>query len=175
MAIVDAQKDFTQSPNPDYVLDANSVLRFPKKGPVGVIIIGDSILTGWSGYFAHVFPNALIDGRVGRQFYSAIPIWKTLQQTQLTHGVGDVVIELGTNGEVFPDDMDAFLKLVGNRQVFLVMPEMPRSWEQEVQQLIYRLLPRTLMCTWYAGICSAKIIPLIFGRIWCILIGRAFR
>ncbi|MFA7495953.1 MAG: acyltransferase [Acidithiobacillus sp.] len=135
MAIVDAQKDFTQSPNPDYVLDANSVLRFPKKGPVGVIIIGDSILTGWSGYFAHVFPNALIDGRVGRQFYSAIPIWKTLQQTQLTHGVGDVVIELGTNGEVFPDDMDALLKLVGNRQVFLVMPEMPRSWEQEVQQL----------------------------------------
>ncbi len=135
MAIIDAHKDFSQSPNPDYVLDAHSVLRFPKISPTGVIIIGDSILTGWSGYFAHVFPNALIDGRVGRQFSSAIPIWKTLQQTQMTQGVGDVVLELGTNGEVYPEDMNQLLHMIGHRQVFLVMPEMPRSWEHEVQNL----------------------------------------
>ncbi len=135
MAIIDAHKDFSQSPNPDYVLDARSVLRFPKTYPIGVIIIGDSILTGWSGYFAHVFPNALISGRVGRQFSSAIPIWKTMQQTRITQGVGDVVIELGTNGEVLPSDMQELLQMLGHRQVFLVMPEMPRSWEHEVQQL----------------------------------------
>ncbi|PKY11192.1 acyltransferase [Acidithiobacillus marinus] len=135
MAIIDAHKDFSQSPNPDYVLDARSVLRFPKTYPIGVIIIGDSILTGWSGYFAHVFPNALISGRVGRQFSSAIPIWKTMQQTRITQGVGDVVIELGTNGEVLPSDLQELLRMIGHRQVFLVMPEMPRSWEHEVQQL----------------------------------------
>ncbi|MEY2341196.1 acyltransferase [Acidithiobacillus sp. IBUN Pt1247-S3] len=135
MAIVDAKKDFTQTPDPGYVLDANSIIRFPKSGPVGVIIIGDSILTGWSGYFAHIFPNALIDGRVGRQFSEAIPIWKVLEQTHVTHRVGYVVVELGTNGEVSPQDMETFLRLVGDRQVLLVMPEMPRFWEHEVQNL----------------------------------------
>ncbi|WP_233444849.1 SGNH/GDSL hydrolase family protein [Acidithiobacillus caldus] len=68
MAIIDAQKDFTQAPEPDYVLDADSVVRFPRIEPIGAIFIGDSILTGWSGYFAKVFPNAFLDGRVGRQF-----------------------------------------------------------------------------------------------------------
>lgn len=135
MAIIDAHKDFAQSPSPDYVLDARSVLRFPRRYPVGVIFIGDSILTGWSGYFAHVFPNALISGRVGRQFSCALPIWKSLQQAGVTRGVGDVVIELGTNGEVSPADMEQLLKMTGPRQVFLVMPEMPRPWEYDVQQL----------------------------------------
>ena len=135
MAIIDARKDFRQSPNPGYVLDAHSVLRFPSLGPTGLIIIGDSILTGWSGYFAHVFPNALLDGRVGRQFSSVIPIWRTLQETGMTHRVGYVVVELGTNGEVSREDMQTFLHMVGDRQVLLVMPEMPRSWELEVQDL----------------------------------------
>jgi len=135
MAIVDARKNFLQSPDPGYVLDANSVILFPKLGPTGLIIIGDSIVTGWSGYFAHVFPNALIDGRVGRQFSAIIPIWRTLQQTAMTHRVGYVIVELGTNGAVSPQDMQTFLHLVGDRQVFLVMPEMPRPWEPEVQKL----------------------------------------
>ncbi|MBU2760281.1 acyltransferase [Acidithiobacillus thiooxidans] len=136
MALIDAGKDYTQSPSPGYVLDASSVLRFPQNYPVGMVIIGDSILTGWSGYFAHVFPNALISGRVGRQFSSALPIWKDMQQDRLTQNVGTVVIELGTNGEVYPEDMEELLKMLGpRRQVFLVMPEMPRPWEQEVQQL----------------------------------------
>ncbi|WP_308388402.1 acyltransferase [Acidithiobacillus sp. AMEEHan] len=135
MAIIDARKDFQQSPDPGYVLDAHSVIRFPSLGPTGVIIIGDSILTGWSGYFAHVFPNAFLDGRVGRQFSAIIPIWRTLQEAGMTHKVGYVVVELGTNGEVSPQDLQTFLRLVGDRQVLLVMPEMPRSWEHEVQDL----------------------------------------
>ncbi|MGC9129174.1 MAG: acyltransferase, partial [Acidithiobacillus sp.] len=46
MAIIDAQKDFTQAPEPGYVLDADSVVRFPRIEPIGIIFIGDSILTG---------------------------------------------------------------------------------------------------------------------------------
>ncbi|PKY09846.1 acyltransferase [Acidithiobacillus marinus] len=135
MALVDARNDFTQAPKPSYVLDKNSVVRFSEDGPTGLIIIGDSILTGWSGYFAHVFPNALIDGRVGRQFSSAIPIWEELQKTGLTRNVDYVVLELGTNGAVTPQNMRTFLRLAGHRQILLVMPEMPRSWEKEVQHL----------------------------------------
>ncbi|MEL5848907.1 MAG: acyltransferase [Candidatus Igneacidithiobacillus chanchocoensis] len=135
MAIIDARKDFSQAPEPGYVLDANSVVRFPRIEPIGVIMIGDSIITGWSGYFAKVFPNAFIDGRVGRQFSAILPIWQTLQQCHTTSGVRDVVVELGTNGEVSPQDMQEFLQMAGNRQIYLVVPEMPRSWEHEVQQL----------------------------------------
>jgi len=135
MAIIDAQKDFTQAPEPGYVLDADSVVRFPRIEPIGVIFIGDSILTGWSGYFAKVFPNAFLDGRVGRQFSAVLPIWKVLTECHTTRDVRNVVVELGTNGEVSPTDMDAFLRMVGDRQVFLVVPEMPRPWASEVQEL----------------------------------------
>lgn len=135
MALQDARQDLVQAPSPGYAYDHQSVIRLSEDGPTGLIIIGDSILTGWSGYFAHVFPNALIDGRVGRQFSSIIPIWQALQKAGLTRGVGYVVVELGTNGAVSPQNMHTFLRMAGNRQILLVMPEMPRPWEAEVQQL----------------------------------------
>lgn len=141
IAIIDARNDITQSPDPDYAFAENSVIRFPSGNQkIGIIIMGDSILTGWSGYFAHVFPNAFIDGRVGRQFSSAIEIWKILKEAQLTSGVGDVVVELGTNGPVSIAEMTQFMREVGPRQVFLVVPEVPRPWAQEVQSL-YQVLP----------------------------------
>jgi len=135
MAIEDAHRNSAQSPDPSYVLDADSVVHIPNGGHIDIIFIGDSILTGWSGYFSHVFPKAFLDGRVGRQFSSAIPIWEALEQTHVADRVGFVVLELGTNGEVSLSDMSTFLKLVGRRQVFLVMPQMPRAWEREVQDL----------------------------------------
>jgi len=138
LAIQDAHMDLRQQPRPGYAYDHYSVFRMPVDPPAGLIIIGDSILTGWSGYFAHVFPNAIIDGKVGRQFSAAIPIWEQLQQEGLTKRVGYVVLELGTNGEVSPADMQNILDLLGNRQVFLVVPEMPRPWEKEVQTLYYQ-------------------------------------
>ncbi len=135
VALQDAKNDLTQSPRPGYALDANQVFRLPESGPPRTVILGDSILTGWSGYFAHVFPRALIDGKVGRQFSSAIPIWDGLRAEGLTQNARTVIVELGTNGEVSPQDLQAFLRLVGSRQVFLVMPAMPRSWAPEVQSL----------------------------------------
>lgn len=140
MALIDAYKDYAQAPRPDYVLDANSVLRYPLDGQAPqMIIIGDSILTGWSGYFAHVFPDAVIDGRVGRQFSSILPIWTSMQHHGLTQSATAVIVELGTNGYVNPDDMQRFLRMAGPRQVFLVVPEMPRPWEHEVQSLYIQI------------------------------------
>ncbi len=138
-AMSDARKDLTQSPEPGYALDANQVLRLPESGPPRMIILGDSILTGWSGYFAHVFPHALIDGRVGRQFSSATPIWNSLRAKGLTRSAETVIVELGTNGAVSQPGMQAFLREVGNRQVFLVMPEMPRPWAPEVRDVYRRM------------------------------------
>ncbi|MCE5393962.1 MAG: hypothetical protein JJ693_05120 [Acidithiobacillus sp.] len=68
----------------------------------------------------------------------AITIWEKLHQDGLTYGVGYVVLELGTNGYVSPNDMQTMLNLLGYRQVFLVVPEMPRPWEREVQRLYYQ-------------------------------------
>jgi len=136
MAIRDARWDLAQEPQPGYALDANSVFRMPlAPGPARTIIIGDSILTGWSGYFAHLFPHAIISGRVGRQFSAAIPIWESLQRAGLTRNAQTVILELGTNGAVTPMQMARMLALIGNRTTFLVMPEMPRPWEPEVQHL----------------------------------------
>ena len=140
-ALIDAQQDFGQAPRPGYVLDAEQVDRPPTIAPTGVIIIGDSIITGWSGYIAHVFPNALINGRVGRQFSSALHIWAMMHVNHQTRNVGYVVIELGTNGYVDPKQVAQFMSMVGQRQVFFVVPEVPRPWQTEVQDL-YIGLPR---------------------------------
>ncbi len=138
-ALIDAHQDFNQSPRPGYVLDAESVNRPPTVSPTGIIIIGDSIITGWSGYVAHVFPNALINGRVGRQFSSALHIWAMMHVNHETDGVGYVVVELGTNGYVDPAQLAQFMSMVGHRQVFFVVPEVPRPWESEVQNLYFKL------------------------------------
>jgi hypothetical protein len=141
-ALIDAHQDFTQSPRPGYVLDADAVNRPPTVTPTGVIIIGDSIVTGWSGYVAHIFPNALINGRVGRQFSSALHIWAMMHADHETDGVGYVVVELGTNGYVDPAQVAQFMSMVGHRQVFFVVPVVPRSWEPEVQNLYFQLPSR---------------------------------
>lgn len=139
MAIIDEKNDILNQPYPQYAYYGYSVKLEPKIKPMAMVIIGDSILTGWSGYFAHVFPNAYINAKVGRQFSSALPIWQNLQNQGKLKDVKNVIFELGTNGDVFPADMHHLLKMIGpHRNVFLIVPAMPRSWYPEVRDLYYK-------------------------------------
>ncbi len=129
------------APQPGYAWDQPYCLRYRSAHP-NLLILGDSIFDGWSGYLLHVFPGALIDARVGRQFSSAIPIYRELLAYPGVQEIRTVVVELGTNGPVTPDQVAQFMALVGpDRRVVFIVPEVPRPWEQEVQSL-YEQLPR---------------------------------
>lgn len=121
-------------PGPGYVHDVNSIFIAPKIFPAGVIMLGDSIMTGWSGYIAKMYPNAVIDSRVSRQFSRAIPQWKSLKRQGWTKTVSTVVVELGTNGPVNTHQLGQFLSMVGKRQVYLIVPAVQRPWESEVKE-----------------------------------------
>ncbi|MGK9452242.1 acyltransferase [Acidithiobacillus caldus] len=129
------------APKPDYAWTQPYCLRYRSAHP-DLLILGDSIFDGWSGYLLHVFPGALVDARVGRQFASAIPIYQKLRAYSGVRAIRTVVVELGTNGPVTPEQVAAFMALVGPRRlVVFIVPEVPRPWSAEVQAL-YESLPQ---------------------------------
>ena len=127
------------SPQPGYAWTQPYCLRYRSAHP-NLLILGDSIFDGWSGYLLHVFPKSFIDARVGRQFSSAIRIYQSLLVYTGIYSIQTVVVELGTNGPVTPQQIARFMKLAGNRRVIFIVPEVPRPWEREVQKL-YEGLP----------------------------------
>ena len=73
-------------------------------------------------------PGVSIDGLVSRQFESGIAV------VQADRGAGTLgsvlVIELGTNGSVTSDDVDAMMQAAaGVKRVVFVNVDVPRSWE----------------------------------------------
>ncbi|MEY2341195.1 acyltransferase family protein [Acidithiobacillus sp. IBUN Pt1247-S3] len=110
-------------------------LAYPHKK---VLFITDSILLGWSGYVIHMVPNAILNGQVGRSFFRAQPV---LQQMLADPGDGQIqyiVVELGSNGYVPWNDLEQFIQDVGPRKILLVIPAVPRPWENEVREMYLR-------------------------------------
>lgn len=135
------QQDLQVSPQADYAWDKPSCRRYRSMHP-DLLILGDSIFDGWSGYLLHTFPGALVDARVGRQFSSAIPIYQKLLSYTGVQAIRTIVVELGTNGAVTPAQVAQFMALAGpDRSVIFIVPEVPRPWEREVQTL-YEGLPQ---------------------------------
>lgn len=100
-----------------------------------VLYISDSILLGWSGYVIHLTPNGILDGKVGRSFFRAIPALQQLLSNPDSQDAKYVVVELGSNGYVEWSDLQHFIAAVGNRQIILIIPNVPRPWMPEVKQM----------------------------------------
>jgi hypothetical protein len=126
--------------HPDYVWSQPYCLRYRSPDP-NLLILGDSIFDGWSGYLLHVFPRAVVDAKVGRQFSAGVREYARLRQYSGIRSIRTIVVELGTNGTVYPADVERFMRMVGFREVIFIVPEVPRPWEKEVQS-VYEELPR---------------------------------
>ncbi len=137
----DAQADLTSAPQPQWVWTRNHTFRAKTTTP-NMLIFGDSIFDGWSGYLLHIFPTAVINAKVGRQFSSAPRLYQALLRYPVISRINWIVIELGTNGPVTPNQIAQFMKLVGaQRQVIFIIPAVPRPWAPEVIGL-YQSLPK---------------------------------
>lgn len=93
---------------------------------VSVLVVGDSIALGSADSLRHALgTGTTVDAKVGRQF-SAAP---AIVAAWAAANAGPVVIDLGANGTVRADDIDAVLSAAGGRRVVLVGVHVPRRWQ----------------------------------------------
>ncbi|MGV2875462.1 acyltransferase family protein [Macrococcus capreoli] len=107
-----------------------------KTYPHAPLFIGDSVLVDINDYIKRVFPNATIDGEIGRSIYKAIPVADNYPEFNRKDGI--VVLYLGTNGDFEDYHMETILKKFNKAQVFLVTARVPRDYEAHVNEEMYR-------------------------------------
>lgn len=98
------------------------------------LFIGDSILVDINDVLKQQFPNATIDGEVGRSIYKAIPLAK--QYSSFNQPGRIVVLGIGTNGDFEMTQLNQLLSSFNKAEVYLVTTKVPLSYESHVNQLM---------------------------------------
>lgn len=116
----------------------------------GVTGVGDSIMLGAAGYLREAIGPMDINAVVGRQTSGAIEAlrWQ-IGQGRLA---STVIVHIGTNGTITPDQFDQIMGLVGQRHVVFVNVRVPRSWEGSNNWLLtYKVAqyPNASLVDWY--------------------------
>jgi hypothetical protein len=109
----------------------------PVSPATGVLAIGDQVMRGATGALAAQIPGIMVDARVSHQFSQAI---SALRAHESGATFGSVVVALGTNGLLTPDDADAFIRAAAPREIYFVTDRVPRPWETPNNSLL-RALP----------------------------------
>lgn len=98
------------------------------------LFIGDSVLVDINDVLKQQYPNATIDGEVGRSIYKAIPVAKNYS---LFNQPGrTVVLGIGTNGDFESTQLNQILSLFDKADVYLVTAKVPLSYENHVNMLM---------------------------------------
>ena len=114
----------------DYL--SRSVMLFCRD--LKVTFVGDSILLGAAAPLTEVFPLATIDGKVGRQLSQSGEVILGLIDNG---GMNDIVVlVLGSNGPFTEEQLDALMKQIGDRQVYLINTKVPREWQDGVNEML---------------------------------------
>ena len=123
--------------------------------PIGgqVTAVGDSVIIDIQPNLEADIPGASVDGLVSRQFESGIAV------VQADRGAGTLgsvlVIELGTNGTVTSDNVDAMMQAAaGVKRVVFVNVDVPRSWEASDNAVLAAGVARypgvAVLADWYS-------------------------
>jgi hypothetical protein len=103
----------------------------------GVLAIGDQVMSSAAGALAAEIPGITIDARGSRQFSQAMSVLRAHESNAMS---GSVVVALGTNGSLTPDDADAIIRAAAPRDVYFVTDRVPRPWETP-NNVLLRALP----------------------------------
>ena len=116
--------------------------------------VGDSILLSASSAIANVFPNANIDGAVGRQLYNSDVVVKNLESQGKLANL--VVVILGTNGSFTEKQLKQFVETFGKeRQLVFLTTFVPRAWQDNVNNALKKLAKenkQVILFDWYSHI-----------------------
>jgi hypothetical protein len=106
-------------------------------GPAKVTAVGDSVMLGAAAQLADTIgaDRTTVDAVQNRQFSAGVD---TIQQYADSGQLGsEVVVQLGTNGTINPDDFDRMMGVLKNaNKVLVVNAKVPRPWEDEVNQVL---------------------------------------
>ncbi|RXK18920.1 acyltransferase family protein [Macrococcus sp. DPC7161] len=117
-----------------------------------VLMIGDSVLVDIESWVREKYPNAYIDGEIGRSIYKAIPVASGYQRFNNKNSV--VVLEVGTNGDFQDYHLKELVKMFDKANVYLVTTRVPRSYEGHVNQLMKEAAKKyknVHLIDWYAA------------------------
>ena len=123
--------------------------------PIGgqVTAVGDSVIIDIQPNLEADIPGVSVDGLVSRQFESGIAV---VQADRAAGTLGSVlVIELGTNGTVTSDNVDAMMQAAaGVKRVVFVNVDVPRSWEASDNAVLTAGVARypgvAVLADWYS-------------------------
>lgn len=105
--------------------------------PLKVTAIGDSVMLGAADALRVTLgiDRTTVDAAESRQFSAGVD---KIQEYKDSGELGDeVVVQLGTNGTVNPDDFDRMMQILkGTKRVVIINAKVPRPWEDEVNQVL---------------------------------------
>lgn len=117
--------------------------------PRGRFGVGDSIMLSASDELA-VY-GVGVDAEVGRQFPEAFAVVRRLvRREELPR---NLIVHLGTNGYVQPEDCDKLVSLAPGRRIFLTSVRVPRDWQDpnnDVLNACAARYDRVFMLRWAA-------------------------
>lgn len=97
-----------------------------------ITAVGDSVLLDAAPSIMKLAPNSDIDAVVGRQFNECLAL---LQQKAAAGTLApNVVIALGTNGEIDKKDLQSAIDICKGHQIFLVNTLVPKYWQDSVNK-----------------------------------------
>lgn len=101
------------------------------------LLLGDSVMVGMGNVFQNKVPNAVIDGKVGRQLIDANQLIDE-KYSHYSYKNQDVILELGTNGDFTESQLNQLIKNLGEANIYLVTVRVPKEYEQNVNNLIHK-------------------------------------
>jgi peptidoglycan/LPS O-acetylase OafA/YrhL len=128
----------------------------PTTSPYRVLAIGDSVMLGAAQQLSdtvNASKPALVDAAQNRQFAAGVDdLQGYADRGELP--TDDVIIHLGTNGAINPDDFNRMMGILANvRRVVILTAKAPRPWEEQVNDTLRteaRKYKNAVIIDWHA-------------------------
>ena len=116
-----------------------------------ILFIGDSVLDMTKVDLKKKYPNAIIETKVGRQFYELPKMLTNYAQNGKLRKI--IVIALGTNGTIYEKDMKSVLETLKGHDIYFINTVMPDPWQDSVNAEIKKASaenPNIKVIDWYS-------------------------
>ena len=123
----------------------------PLKHPPRIIAFGDSVMIGAAANLkAHLGPGFSMNAKVGRQASEFVDLVQQLRREG--HTPNALIIQMGNNGPLYGDEMEAIQKATANvGELFLINDHAPVSWIDESNKALEEAAkdwPHTTLINW---------------------------
>ncbi len=130
---------------------ALSEAQLKKAESLEITAFGDSVMLDATADLQELFPQAVVDGDVGRQLYASPDLIKSLKDQGLLRDT--VLVGLGTNGSFTEAQFDSFMSEIGDRNVYWVNVRVPtQRWQNEVNRMLEKMADKydnMTLIDWY--------------------------